>query len=139
MTEPNRVKWVGIRPTNPAEIIPVSNNVQGGTVIESVKDTDTIAGDVLLSTTPVPAGETHEITSVLAWNSVSAITRIFIQLVSGGSNVKLRRKTGPAIDEEIMLNNSVTLHAGDYLQGYFIGCILHDNIQIHIAGHKLNF
>lgn len=138
MSQSNQVKWVGIQPTNPLERVSITFDYVASQVSESVKDTDTIAGNVTLASTTVPSGETHCISHILAFNNVSAITSISVYHRTSATNYSLRRVIGPAADQEIIVATPIIITAGDDIRAYFVGCVLHDNIQLHIVGHKLN-
>ncbi len=138
MGEANRVKWLGVRPTDPIERLSIVWDYADSIINESVKNTDTIAGSVAITSTAVPAGEIHVINHIVAFNTVSAVTTCNVYHRSGAANFTLRRVSAPAQNAEIIVATPIVIMGGDDIRAYFIGCILHDNIQLHISGYKLS-
>jgi hypothetical protein len=138
MSEENQVKWIGVRPTSPLERLGISWDYPDSSISESQKDTDTAAGNILLTCSAVPSGEIWRIENIVAWNQVSAITTILIYAHDGSNAITLRRVAAPPANTEVLVCNPITLLANGTIRAYFLGCALHDNIQLHIHGMKLN-
>lgn len=135
--ESNQVNWRGIRPTDPEENIPVKLMHVNAIVTETVKDTNTVAGNVTLNTSAVPSGEIHCISSICAFNIVTSNSAINIFVFNPSASYNLRRKVTPAIGEEILVQTPIYLTAGCYIKAIFSTCVAGDNIQLHIVGYKL--
>lgn len=116
------------------------NNLLWGysdTVVERVNNTDADAGTNYLQTTPVPAGEIHTYDNVFAINNNSQCTYILVTATVSSAGVYLKRLAPVPAQQEVKLENPVTLKPGDFLVCSFTGCTEGDVIRFHVYGTKM--
>lgn len=108
-----------------------------GKLLDAVTNGDTAAGDIGLAGTTVPAGEVWVVTSVLAINTVTVPTSIYLYVVDDGSEAAFRRGDTPSITAGLSWSGHLYLVTGDKVNATFMGCALHDVIHLQTLGYKM--
>jgi hypothetical protein len=97
---------------------------------QQVVDADTAAGTVTIESDAVTAGEIWDVQAVLAYNSVSAVTSVFLHCLINGVQVGLLWQGSPAVSTPDIWTGKITLSEGDKVRATFAGCSLHDSVVL---------
>jgi hypothetical protein len=106
-------------------------------LVEIKEDLDADAGANMLTHTTVPAGELWVVTGESVLNTVTAC-QVVSRYWNGATEITFYgfgaltpgfwKSFAPA---------EIVLKAGDWLENYFTGCALHDQLQSTIFGYKM--
>ncbi|MCK4297882.1 MAG: hypothetical protein KAX80_00030 [Planctomycetes bacterium] len=108
-----------------------------GKLLDHTSNVDTAAGDIGLAATTVPAGEVWVVTSVLAINTVTVCSSIYLYAIDGADEAAFRRGDTPSITAGLSWSGHLYLEAGDRVNATFMGCALHDRIYLQTLGYKM--
>lgn len=100
-------------------------------------NTDAAAGTNTLDFTAVPAGEVWVVNSIAAVDQNSAITAIWITANLAGVNYFLLVQASPVAGTWYFWNGNIVMKAGDYIQVFFLGTVLNDDIDARACGYKM--
>ena len=117
-------------------MIDIQHPSYAGKLEQSTINTSAAAGNNTLAGAAVPAGEVWIVTSVIAFNTVNAMTYSTIYIV-GAVTRYLGYLAAPARYAGNINTAVHVLEAGDYVGAIMAGCTLNDDIYLSISGYKM--
>jgi len=94
-------------------------------------------GDNTVTGSTVPEGEVWVVTAVVAFNTVSAITRCELEVYDGADTYFFRRKQTVAKDEETAYQGQIVMKKDDRIRATFVGCVAGDDLHLRMLGYKM--
>lgn len=107
------------------------------TVRYIVQNLNAAAGWNQLSSAVVPGPNPHVITNIYAFDLNTAVTNIAVGLWSAGARIWVGYIDTPAIQEPCLWSGHMVVPVGDQVIAGFNGCVLNDDIFLHVVGHEM--
>jgi len=108
-----------------------------GIVTGQVVNSDTIAGNVALTSSAVPAGRVWVITAISAMNVISGNTRIQTGAVHDGGYALFQCVPNTVVYQMVVWGGQLFLDVADVITAIFTGCTLHDDIRLYYSGYAM--
>lgn len=104
---------------------------------EQVKILSATAGDNVLATAPVPAGQVQVCTHVEACDNAHVMGRTFIFLSTGAVWMILTVVPAPPANTPLLWDGQVYLKEGWMIGCYYSACTAGDGLYLNVLGYKM--
>ncbi|MBU2060149.1 MAG: hypothetical protein KKB38_20760, partial [Gammaproteobacteria bacterium] len=96
------------------------------------------AGFNALNSDTVGSGYVYRLHATRAVNTVSAITKISLQVTDGTTYVPITFVNTPALGEWLLWQGDIVVPPGGYVRAEFVGCKAGDDIYLDLWGYKMS-